>query len=298
MSNQTEVKQLLGTINLDDPISVLGKGFHIDARNVEFDGTPPNRRAKTKAGNFVRTNALLPATGTNKTICRKYDPITRRVYFLNYNSTGKHGVYYYDTIGVFFARLVEVGINTTGDPLQFTSDSHNNIDIIYGDSTQGHILYWVDSLGRPSKININRAIAGGYGSIQRSFLDVAKEPSDIPPYVVYESDAANTVNNLRKQLFRVKVRWVFDDQDKSVTSSQSIMPIPVYAYDQEATNSPTANCRLAITYQTGATNVKKAVLIKQAEINSAPKLIKKYSQKNVLVQIVKEWMELKAKQTS
>lgn len=45
-------------------------------------------------------------------------------------------------------------------------------------------------------------------------------------------------------------------------------------------------------------DVKKAVLIKQVEINSAPKLIKKQTQKHTLVQIIREWMELKPKPTS
>jgi len=43
--------------------------------------------------------------------------------------------------------------------------------------------------------------------------------------------------------------------------------------------------------------VRKAVLIKQAEIKSN-KVYEKYSQKNTIVQIIKEWMELKSKQTA
>lgn len=45
-------------------------------------------------------------------------------------------------------------------------------------------------------------------------------------------------------------------------------------------------------------DVKKAVLIKQVEINSAPKVVKKQTQKHTLVQIIREWMELKSKQTT
>jgi hypothetical protein len=256
-----EIKMLAGALNLDDPLESLGKAFHRDARNIEFDGTPPNRRVKTKPGNIAVSNALLPATGTNKTICRKYDSITKRIYFFNYNSGGKHGIYFYNTIPGTFQRLIEVGINTIGDPLAFNAESHTNFDIIYGDSVQGDILYWLDSLGRASKINVSRALAGGYGNIQRSFLDVAKEPADIPPYVVYETDATNTVNNLRKKLFKYKVRWVFDDNDKSVTSSQSELPLPLDPFNQTTDADPTLNCRTAIVYQTGPSNVKKIELL-------------------------------------
>lgn len=259
--HQVEIKQLAGALNLDDPIEVLGKGFHRDATGVYFEGTAPNRRVRVLSSNEEINNSLLPSSGTNKTICRTYDPVNNRIFFLNYNSLGKHGVYAYNRLSNTFQRLVEVGINTIDDPLQFTAESHVNIDIIYGDSSQGDILYFIDSLGRPTKININRALSGGYGSIQRSFLDVAKEPAPIPPVVVYEYDAANTVNNLRKKLFRFKIRWVFDDQDKSVTSSQSEMALPWNSFDQAYDSNPANNCRVAIVFQTGAANVKKIEIL-------------------------------------
>lgn len=259
--HQVEIKQFVGALNLDDPIEALGKGFHRDSTGVIFDGMPPNRRPRVINSNQIITNSLLPITGLNKTICEIYDPNTKRIFFLNFNSAGNHGIYVYNTIPGTFQRLVEVGVNTSGDPLQFTASSHKNIDIIYGDVTQGNILYYLDSLGRPSKINIDRALTNGYGTIQRSFLDVAKEPADIPPICVYERDATNTVNNLRKKLFKFKVRWVFDDQDKSVTSSQSVMPLPFNAFDQATDSDPTYNCRVAIVYQTGPANVKKIEIL-------------------------------------
>lgn len=259
--HQVEIKQLAGALNLDDPIEDLGKVFHRDSTGIYFEGTTPNRRVRVLYSNEEITNSLLPATGTNKTICQKYDSKNNRIFFLNYNSLGNHGIYVYNRLSNTFQRLVQVGINTNGDPLQFTPDSHVNIDIIYGDSTQGDILYFIDSLGRPTKININRALSGGYGSIQRSFMDVAKEPCPIPPVVVYEYDAANTVNGLRKKLFRFKIRWVFDDQDKAVTSSQSEMALPWNVFEQAYDANPSANCRLAVVFETGAANVKKIEIL-------------------------------------
>lgn len=256
-----EIKTLLGAMNLDDPLESVGKGFHVDARNIEFDGTPPNRRAKIKPGNMAVPNSLLPPTGVNKIICRKYDSITKRIYFFNFNSAGSHGIYLYNTIPGTFQRLVQVGVNTLGDPLAFTAESHTNLDVIYGDGAQGDIMYFLDSLGRPSKVNISTALSGGYGNIKRSFLDVAKEPADMPPVCVYEQDASSTVNNLRKKLFKFKIRWVFDDQDKSITSSQGEMPLPFNAFDQATDSNPTYNSRIAIIYQTGPENVKKIELL-------------------------------------
>lgn len=266
---QQEIKQLSGALNLDDPNETLGHGFHKAARNILFTGTPPNRRVGIVAGNDIRINSLLPGAGVNKTILSKYDPVNKCIYFFNFNSNGSHGIYRFNTIPETFQRLIQVGINTSGDPLGFTAETLHNFDIIYGDSLQGDILYWLDSLGRPSKINVARALAGGYGTIQRSFLDVAKEPSDTPPYAIYENDPACTVNGMRKKLFKFKVRHVFDDHDKSVTSSQSEVPIPFAAFDQGFDADPTKCCRIALTFQTGAANVKKIELLAAVSTGNA-----------------------------
>lgn len=256
-----EIKQLLGAMNLDDPNEVIGKGFHRTARNVRFRGTKPNMRTEIVPGNIKLVNSFLPGTGTNLTIGRYYDDIKKRIFFFNYNSGGLHGIYILNTGDGTFQRLIQTGTNTTGDPLGFSANVIYNIDIIYGDAEQGDILYFLDTQQRPTKININRALAGGYGSVRRSFVDVAKEPSDFPPYVVYEDDATVTVNDLRKKLFKFKIRWVFDDQDKSVTSSQSELPLPYDAFNTVTDADPTKNCRLAIVYPTGPTNVRKVELL-------------------------------------
>lgn len=257
----TEIKQLVGAMNLDDPNEVIGKGFHRTARNMRFKGVPPNMRGEAAPGNALLTNSLLPGTGVNLTIGRFYDAINKRIIFFNYNSAGTHGIYIYNTIAGTFQRIIQVGTNTSGDPLGFSASVICSIDIIYGDSTQGDILYYIDTQLRPTKININRALSGGYGNIQRSFIDVAKEPASMPPYVVYEADPTATVNNLRKKLFKFKIRWVFDDQDKSVTSSQSEIPIPSGAFLPSIDTDPTRNCRIAIVYQTGYSNVKKIEIL-------------------------------------
>jgi len=244
-------------LNLDDPLKTVSPNSHVGGRNIYFTGTPPNREANVVQGVLPLNNSLLPSTGINKTIFQRYDQVKKRIYFGNYNSSGKHGIYLFDTVAQTFSRLIEVGVNTVGDPLGFTAESLHNISEIYGDNILGDILYFIDSLNRPSKINIDRALSGGYGNIERSFLDVAKQPADIIPYVVYENDPANTVNNLRKKLFRFKIRWVFDDSDASITSGQSEMPLPYNAFTQSVDTDPTKNCRIAIVYQTGPSNVKK-----------------------------------------
>lgn len=250
-----------GFLNYDDPDEVMPVIHNRDARNVVWKGTAPNLRAENVPGTREKTNPFLTNDNNNLTIGKYYDPIGKRLFVFNYRGDNKKAIYMYDTILGVWYRIVEQTVNADSDALSFTTSPIINIDIIYGDSTQGNILCYLDSLGVPKKINIERAIAGGYGTIKKSYLDVAKEPADIPPVCIYEIDPANTVNNLRKKLFKFKVRWVFDDQDKAVTSSQGEMPLPFHAFDQSVDTNPTYNCRVAIVYQTGPANVKKVELL-------------------------------------
>ena len=250
-----------GFLNYDDPDEVMPAIHHRDALNIVFRGTLPNLRAENIPGTREKTNPFLTNDNNNLTIGRFYDSVKKRNYFFNYRGDNKKAIYMYDTVLGVFYRIAEEGVNAAVGSLGITQNPIIHINVIYGDSTQGDMLTYLDGYGVPRKINVDRAISGGYGTIISSYLDIAKQPADIPPYVIYENDPNNTVNNLRKRLFRFKIRWVFDDNDKSVTSSQSEMPLPFQSFNQEYDSDPTKNCRIAITYQTGPPNVKKIEIL-------------------------------------
>lgn len=261
-----------GFLNYDDPDEVMPSIHHKDALNVVFKGVQPNLRAENLPGTRELVNPFLINDGANLTIGKYYDSVKKRVFFFNYRPDNKKAIYMLDTVLQVFYRVVEEGVNAETNSLGFTAANpiiHANM--IYGDATQGDILYYLNSFGVPKKINIDRAFSGGYGTIQSSFLDVAKQPADIIPCVAYENDSANTINNLRKKQFRFKIRWVFDDKDKPVTSSQSIMPLPFNGLNQEVDANPSLNCRIAIVYQTGPPNVKKIEIIASNSIGATMK---------------------------
>jgi hypothetical protein len=250
-----------GIMNTDDPDEVIPSIHHRGALNIQWKGTVPNLRAENMPGTREKNNPYLINDNNNLTIGRFYDSVNKRIFYFNYRGDGKCAIYMYDTVAATFYIVVLEGTNAVAGSLGFTQTPIIHINIIYGDATQGDLLCYIDSNGVPRKVNVQRAIAGGYGTIQSAFLDIARQPAPMPPSVVYENDPSNTVNNCRKKLFRVKVRWVFDDKDKSVTSSQSAMALPYNAFDQATDSDPTKNCRLAIVYPTGPSNVKKIEII-------------------------------------
>jgi hypothetical protein len=254
----TEAKQLAGVLNLDDPFDVTPMPHHVDARNVTFRGMGNNMRVQNVFGTTLVPNASLPATGINRTIGTHYDQVKGRLFIFNWNSTNKHGIYIYYTATGNFVPLIINTVGTTSDAffldLRF-SCIHNGI--IYGDSVQGDILYFLDGAGKPSKINIDLALAGGYGTIRRSYLEVAKQPFNIPPAVCYEDDPTVTVNTMRKKLFVFKYRGWFDDHEKATWSQHSEVPLPLNPFSTVVDPDPTKNADIAIAVQTGGPNIKK-----------------------------------------
>jgi hypothetical protein len=244
--------------NQDDDPSVMKMGEHILARNGKFIGTPGKYRLQNIPGNQLIPNTFLPATGTNTCIGGMYDQVKNRLIWANCNSLGVHALYIMDVATKTISRLIMDGFNTVGDPLAFTTSGMIlSWNIVYGDATQGDVLFFPNSQKQPCQVNIDRALAGGYGPIQRKFIDVIRNPPDIPPQVIYQDDATVTVNNLRKKLFLFKYRFIFDNKDKSVWSAYSEVALPLEPFNQTIDTDPTKNCSIPIVFQTGDSNVLK-----------------------------------------
>lgn len=258
-------KQFSGVMNLDDNNDVLPSAHHKDAKNIVFRGNGNTQIAQSVPGNRLIANTL-PA-GTNSCIGHYFDQLNNRIFYFNYNSNGNNGIYIYNTVAKTVSALFISGTHSTGDILNFTiTEPITSINIIYGDAynslldTEGDVLYWVDSLGRPSKLNIDRKIAGVYASYRRSYLDVAKAPPAMPIKCSYEYDNNVTNNNLKNSLFQFIYRWVYDDGEKSVWSSGSMVPLPLYPYNQTLAAFSQNNARINAFMSTGDETVRKIEL--------------------------------------
>lgn len=199
--------------------------------------------------------------GTNKVIGNYADRVRNRQYYFTWNSTGLDSIDYYDGNSNLIVNLIANKIDTDYvDVLNFDASYRiNHIDIIYRD--EGDLLFWTDGLNPPRKLNVETALAGGYGTIISSYLDVAKEPPSNPPYCVYYDNTSITINNLNNKQFKFKYRFVFDDNEKSVTSAQCEVPIPVNYSNQSVATDPTKNNNIFMVLDTGANNVKKIEIL-------------------------------------
>lgn len=255
-----DLMQFIGAMDADSSNENIGKGFVRSAWDLIWRGPVGNRRPETTLGTNLVPNSFLPSTGTHLTIGVKYDAVYKRVFYFNWNSAGFHGIYVYNSIAQpvsTFQILMQVGLNTVGDPLGFTASGWiSSIDFLYADVPIGPILFYVDSLGRPTQININRYLGDSYPAIQRSYIDVIKAPPIKAPQVTYENDFTVQANGLINSLWQFAYAFFEDNNEKTVISTASKVPLPTWPFDPTQNIQLAQNARIGIYVQTGDATVK------------------------------------------
>ena len=250
-----------GKLNLDVANYRISNGDYIDALNITKDsqGTGQDRVVANILGNTLLAYTL--PSGINKIIGFYPDKIRGRAYYFLWNSNGYNSILYYNEISGIISRVFESKTNSDGIDILNFNPSYKvlSINIFYRDD-EGDLLFFNDGINPPKKINVN--LYSDYGnSWKLEYLLIAKAPPVMPAKVVYENDSTIDINNLRNKLFQFSYRYVFDDNEKSVWSSKSIVPLPQQdtlslTNDSEYKN----NSLISVSFSTGDINVRSIEL--------------------------------------
>lgn len=251
-----------GGLDLDSALYNVAKNAYVDALNITRDTNLANNDVSITniVGNRL-VNYTLPS-GINKVIGAYGNETRNNLYYFVFNNSGNHSILEYDnttrtTIKIFESKTDSGGV----DILNFTENEKiNSINVYTRQSSEGDLLFFIDSLGRPTCLNILRFKAGQYTPVTRDIIDVAKRPPLATPYGVYASDTSKRANSLRNRLFRFKYRWLYDDFEKSTFSPISSIIIPDNILDETFTNVITNNNIINISVNTGPKNVSKVEL--------------------------------------
>jgi hypothetical protein len=243
-----------GKLNLDDAEYRISNNDYIDALNVTKDA---QGTAVDKVVSNIQGNTLIPYTapaGVNKVIGFYSDKVRNRAYYFLWNSNGFNTILYYDlnenkVVPVLISKTQSNGI----DILNFNpSYKVLSINIFYRD-IEGDILFFNDAYNPPKSLNVINLYGNNW---KLEYLLVAKAPPVMPPKVVYENDTTITINNLRNKLFQFSYRYVYDNNEKSVWSSKSIVPLPQQPSLTLTDDTATNNARIAVLFSTGGPDVK------------------------------------------
>lgn len=254
-----------GGLNLDDAIYNVPKNSYIDAENITTDAIAgANDKAITNIVGNQLVNYTLPA-GINVCIGAYPNNVRNTVIYFVWNSNDNHLILEYDnnfgTISPIFENLVDsAGI----DILNFDRNKKITSINVYNRNPsfdEGDLLFFIDSLGRPTGIDIERFRIKEYNPVTRDIIDVCKKPPLFPPLNIYVNDTNRKTNTLRNRLFRFKYRYVYDNNEKSVCSPIGSVPLPVRVTDEAFVNDPEKNNRIDLTLNTGDKDVKAVELL-------------------------------------
>lgn len=247
-----------GKLNLDDADYRISNNDYIDALNVTKDA---QGAAQDKVVSNIQGNTLIPYTapsGTNKVIGFYSDKVRNRAYYFLWNSNGFNTILYYDlNTNVVVPVLISKTQSNNIDILNFNpSYKVLSVNIFYRD-LEGDILFFNDAYNQPKSLNVINLYGNNW---KLEYLLVAKAPPVMPPKVTYENDTTITINNLRNKLFQFCYRYVYDNNEKSVWSSKSIVPLPQQPSLTLTDNNATNNSRIAVLFSTGGPDVKEIEL--------------------------------------
>jgi hypothetical protein len=243
-----------GKLNLDDADYRVSNNDYVDALNITKDA---QGAGQDKVVSNILGNTLIPYTapsGTNKVIGFYSDKVRNRAYYFLWNSNGYNTILYYDlntnvVVPVLISKTQSNGI----DILNFNpSYKVLSINIFYRD-LEGDILFFNDAYNPPKSLNVINLYGNDW---KLEYLLVAKAPPVMPPKVTYENDTTITINNLRNKLFQFSYRYVYDNNEKSVWSSKSIVPLPQQPSLTLTDNTASNNARIAVLFSTGGPDVK------------------------------------------
>jgi hypothetical protein len=258
-----EVKNdFTGGLNLDDSPHKLPHNSYQDALNV-------TRNAVADSSDNVITNIVgnqlvsysFHSGGIPTNIGSYPSQLRNSIIEFIFHPTGYHCILEYNNTTRTRSKILENLTDTNNvDILGFlVNEKITSIDV-YPRENEGDLLFFIDSLKRPTELDIDKFKAGIYTPVSRELIDVAKMPPAIPPQAVYTNDTTHNGNRLTNRLFRFKYRYIYDDLTKSSFSPISQVPLPVSILSPAYTNVLTNNNLINLTLQCGGINVKSVEL--------------------------------------
>ena len=215
-------KNFMGGMNQDDSDRVIPQNdyrFALNISNSEKENTDNGEVVNVKGVNEPVFLANLP-NGINKVIGSWEDELNGIVYYFVHNDNQLHSIFILNTIANEVDKLI------TNSFLNFNvSKTINHINRI------DKYLMWVDAVGSPKKLDIEKAKNGDYDNYTDDyFLEMYSKPPMIPIFAQSKTDFTQKSNNVKGNLWQWQYRWIYYDNTKSTFSPISKIYAPTNEY--------------------------------------------------------------------
>lgn len=259
-----DIKRFAGVLNLDDDNYSVLSPQHVHAKNLRFVGGQQGLTAQNIKGNFLVANSLLPA-GDNECIGVFFDEVNQIIFWFNYNSNGRHGIYQLSVQTSLVTAVFICFTNSATDIFNFDLDSPIcSAAIVYRTAGEGNLLYWTDGLNRPRYLNL--ATVTALQPFTEDMINAAKLVPLTKPNVSYATDATVNTNRVYNKYFRFATRFKYASGEKSTFSPTSSLPLPQVSQPQSQT-PPNVNNYILVAVNPGTTTDFESVEILGQEFN-------------------------------
>lgn len=253
-----EVKNFSGGLNKDSSKDSLPPNDYVDALNITHDAVEGGNDDDITniVANRIGDATYVYPVGINKSIGAYPNTLRNTIIHFLWNSQDYHSIIEFNLTTRLHTKIFENLTDSDNvDILGFTQ-SGKIINVNIYNREEGDLLFFLDSLGRPTQMDITLFKSGEYTPVTRAIINKAKKPPLSPPSVVFDNDTERRSNNFRNKLMRTKYRWIFDDFEKSTFSPISIVPLPVSILSDIYTSVITNNNVIRMSANTGDKNVK------------------------------------------
>jgi hypothetical protein len=224
-------------LNKDDDARLIKSIEMTDALNVRIsseengDGGVVKNAFGNSAVGFLTGNNwqglphALPA-GVNRTVGNVVDQKNGIIIFFVWNDEDNHSIYQFST-STNYASLVY-----RDSVLAFTENGFVKGDVI-NTVTNDILLYFTDGVTSPKKINVSRAVIGGYSEVitngtdeqKLEFITLAKKPPLDPPTYEFFTDTTVDDNNIYEDSFQFAYQYVYLDGEYSALSKYTDLAV-------------------------------------------------------------------------
>lgn len=261
-----DVKRFNGVLDKDSALYDVQQMCHIAARNIRYVVGVNGAQAQNIKGNFIISNSNLPP-GTNECIGAFFDQVNQRIIWFNWNQYGVNGIYQLSVQTGTVTQIFRCFVNSATDILGFSLNFPIcSAAIVYRTTGDGDLLYWTDGTNRPMYLNLSTVSANS--PFTADMINAAKNAPGTPPSGVYQDDATNTSNSIKKKLFRFSYRWLYKNIEKSTFSPISEVPLPVDEDNPTIANDPTKNNFIRLTIYTGGSDFQSVELAVQESLGT------------------------------
>ena len=224
-------------LNKDDDARLIKSIEMTDALNVRISSEENgdggvvknafgNSAVVFRSGNNWQGLPHALPSGTNKVVGSVSDLKNGVIIYFVYNSNADHSIYRFTT------SQNDVELVYRDSVLAFQSDSFVKGDVI-NNLYNEVLLYFTDGITSPKKINVTRAILGGYSEVitngtneqKLEFITLAKKPPLDPPTYEFFTDTTVDDNNIYEDNFQFAYQYVYLDGEYSAISKYTDLAV-------------------------------------------------------------------------